>query len=233
MDIRRLFLVAVIALALVPAVAAAQQTQTPSAQTPPAQAPEKTLEQIKDETPQDALIPFFGVNAGGSLFGDVNVSEGLGSMPLSYGASLLFWGPGLLAGELDFGYNPQFYESLDVVAPDASTNMFTLTLNFVIGPTFFMGESMRLRPYVLVGGGLMRSEISDFILVNPLSTSDRQNQGVVDIAGGLYFYPARRIGIRGDFRYFIGIGANSSEDGWGQIEGWNYFRATIGLAIAF
>jgi len=239
MDIRKRLVVVFLALALMPAAAHAQQAQQP----PPAQQPQqvqqapqaqpKTLDEIKKETPQDALIPFIGINGGGSLFGDLNITGDLSSKPLSYGASLLFWGPGLLAGELDFGYNPNFYEDLDVVSPGASTNMYTLTLNFVIGPTFFIGEKVRLRPYALVGGGLMRSQISDFILVNPLNVSDRQNQGVVDIAGGLYFYPIRRIGIRGDVRYFMGIGANSSEDGWGSIEGWNYFRITIGAAIAF
>jgi hypothetical protein len=238
MTIRRFSLVAVLALALVPAAALAQTPpapQTPSTQqTPPAtQTAKPTLDQIKHDTPQDALIPFFGFNGGGSLFGTSNVTGDLSAMPMSYGASLLFWGPGILAGELDFGYNPSFYKDLDVVSPGASSNMYTLTANFVLGPTFFMGEKMRLRPYALVGGGLMRSTITEFITINPLNISDTRNQGVVDIAGGLYFYPIRRLGFRGDFRYFMGIGANSSSDGWGAIEGWNYYRATLGVALAF
>jgi opacity protein-like surface antigen len=221
MLIRKRCLAIILALALVPAAAYAQQTQN------------TTREDVERDTPQDAIIPFIGVNGGGSLFGDLNVTEDLSSSPKSYGASLLFWGPGLLAGELDFGYNPDFYEGLDIVAPTASSNMLTLTLNFVIGPTFFVGDNMRIRPYGLVGGGLMRSEISDFIAISPLSTSDRRNQGVVDIAGGVYFYPIKRIGIRGDVRYFMGIGSNDSDDGWGSIEGWNYYRITVGAAIAF
>jgi len=109
--------------------------------------------------------------------------------------------------------------------------MLTATLNFVVGPTFFIGEKMRIRPYGLVGGGLMRSTIKEF--AQYLSFNDTRNLGVVDIAGGVYFYPIRRLGVRGDFRYFKGIGANDSAAGWGAITGWDYYRISIGAAIAF
>jgi hypothetical protein len=233
MKMRRVVLVAVLALALVPATAGAQAEQTPPAQqAPPAQQMLKPdLETIKRNTPQDALVPYIGISAGGALFGSANVTGDLGSTPMAYGASLLFWGPGLIAGEFDFCYYPDFYKGLDAVSPAASTNNYTMTLNFVVGPTFYVGEHMRVRPYGLIGGGLMRSSINDF--AEYITFNDTQNLGVVDVGGGLYFYPARRIGFRGDVRYFMGVGADSSAKGWGDIEGWNYFRVTFGVAIAF
>jgi hypothetical protein len=230
MSIRRLFLVVLLALALVPTIAVAQQAQAPQTQVQQ-QTPKKTLEQIKEDTPQDALIGFIGYNAGGSLLSAIQEAGTSGSKPRAMGASLLFWGPGVLAGELDFGYNPDFYENFtDVVPSGATSNLETITLNFVLGPTFFIGESMRVRPYVLVGGGLMRSKISEF--VEHLSFGDTDNRGVIDFAGGLYFYPIKRIGIRGDVRMFRGVGANGSDKGYG-LSDWTFYRITIGVALAF
>jgi hypothetical protein len=220
MDFKRLVVAVILSLALIPALAAAQQTK-----------PAKTLEDIKKDTPQDAIVPFFGFNAGGSLLDAISQTGSSTAKPKSYGASLLFWGPGILAGEADFGYNPQFYESFaNVVRSGASSNLLTATLNFVVGPTFFIGENMRIRPYGLIGGGLMRSQIDEF--AEHLSFSDVDNRGVIDIAGGVYFYPIKRIGIRGDVRFFRGVGANGSDKGFG-LSDWNFYRVSIGAAIAF
>jgi hypothetical protein len=227
METRRVLFVALLALALIPAGAGALLAQSEQ-KTPPA-----TQEPIEDRTPQDAIVPFVGFNFGGGLFSNVNVLGDLKAKPRALGVSMLFWGPGILAGELDFGYNPNFYSDLNaVVAPGANTNMLTLTANFVIGPTIFIGENMRVRPYGLVGGGLMRSKIDEFI--QHLSFKDKQNMGVVDFAGGVYFYPIKRIGIRTDLRYFKGVGANKNKaEGWGYLDNWTYLRLTFGAAVAF
>ena len=218
MNIRKLLIVAVLALALVPAMASAQQTQQIQTGT------------VEDRTNQDAFVPFIGYNAGGALLDAMSLLGSGTAKPKAYGASILFWGPGILAGELDFGYNPQFFESFDLTKVGASSNLQTFTLNFVLGPTFFIGENMRVRPYALIGGGLMRSKIDEF--VEHLSFSDSNNFGVVDIAGGVYFYPIKRIGVRADVRYFKGVGANDSDKGYGLMD-WNFYRITIGAAIAF
>jgi opacity protein-like surface antigen len=219
MNIRKLLVVAVLALALIPAVASAQQMQQIQTGT------------VEDRTNQDAFVPFIGYNAGGALLDAISLAGSGTKKPRAYGASILFWGPGILAGELDFGYNPQFYENFtDVVASGSSSNLMTVTLNFVLGPTFFIGENMRVRPYALIGGGLMRSKIDEFI--QHLSFSDTDNRGVIDIAGGVYFYPIKQIGVRGDVRFFRGVGANGSDKGYG-LSDWSFYRITIGAAIAF
>ena len=171
MDTRRVLFVACLALALIPASAGALLAQSDE-KTPPV-----TQESIEDRTPQDALVPFIGYNAGGSLLDAISQARSSGSKPKSYGASILFWGPGLLAGELDFGNNPQFYKSFtDVVKSGASSNLLTLTLNFVLGPTFFIGENMRIRPYGLIGGGLMRSKIDEFARAPQLQGRGQQRR---------------------------------------------------------
>ncbi len=223
MSIRKLLLVAFLAIALVPAVAGAQQAQQYQTST------------IEERTPQDALVPFIGFNVAGGLADAVSSLKDGAEKPRTYGASILFWGPGLLAGEFDLGYSPNFFENAEyqgerLVAVGASSNLMTLTLNFVLGPTFFIGENMRIRPYALLGGGLMRSKISEF--AEHLSFKDTQNFGVVDLGGGVYFYPIKRIGVRGEIRRFVGVGANDSEKGYGILD-WDFYRVSVGVAIAF
>ena len=55
---------------------------------------------------------------------------------------------------------------------------------------------------------------------------------MIDVAGGVYFYPIKRIGVRTDFRFFRGVGANGSDKGYG-LSDWTFYRITIGVAIAF
>jgi hypothetical protein len=223
MDLRKIGVTVILMLAIIPVAALAQQTQQTKTK--------KTSDESKNDTHQDAIVPFIGFNAGGTLLDAISKSTNSSPKPKAYGASILFWGPGILAGEADYGYNPKFYESFkNVVASGASGNLQTITLNFVVGPTFFIGENMRVRPYGLIGGGLMRSKIDEF--AQHLSFNDVDNRGVIDIAGGLYFYPIKRIGIRGDVRYFRGVGANGSDKGYG-LSDWSFYRVSIGAAIAF
>jgi hypothetical protein len=223
MDLKKLVVAVILMLAIIPAAALAQQAQQ--------QKPKKTLDDIKKDTPQDAIIPYVGFNAGGALLDAISQVGNNAPKPKAYGASILFWGPGVLAGEADYCYNPKFYESFtDVVASGATSNLQTITLNFVLGPTFFIGENMRIRPYGLIGGGLMRSQISEF--AQHLSFKDVDNRGVIDIAGGVYFYPIKRLGVRADVRFFRGVGANGSDKGYG-LSDWNFYRVSIGAAIAF
>jgi opacity protein-like surface antigen len=216
------------AASLAPAAAA---EGAPPADDPQAQQ-KQTLDAVKKDTPQDALIGFLGVNYGGGLYGGgvVPPVDFFGN-PRVYGASLLFGGSGLFASEIDLGYNPSFYDGLPVVSPDGESNMYTLTLNMVLGPTFYIGQGVRIRPYGLFGGGLMRSSISEFR--DPLSLVDSKNLFTWDWGLGVYFYPVRQIGFRGEFRRFQAVGTNNLGLGWGEIKDWNYYRLTIGLALAF
>jgi hypothetical protein len=221
----------VVAVLLASVVApAAAGARTLSADEPQAQ--KQTLADVKKDTPQDALVPFMGVNYGGGLYGGGAVPTiDLFGNPRTYGVSLLYKGSGLFATEIDLGYNPGFYNGLPVVSPDGSSNMYTLTLNGLVGPTFYIGQGGRIRPYGLFGGGLMRSSISQF--TNLLSITNTKNLFTWDWGFGIYVYPVRQIGIRGDFRRFQAVGTTNLGLGWGEIKDWNYYRLTIGLAIAF
>lgn len=173
----------------------------------------------------DYVAIYYGWNFGGDLFAD-GPFESFGTAgPKTMGAAVGFWGSGMLSGELDFAYSPEFFGDKDEVSDN---NLMTVTASFVINPTIRFG-SQKVRPYVLVGGGLMRSKIADFKILG----KDVKNQGVVDVGGGVQYYFHPRIGIRGDLRYFMGVGAKDDEDGWGWIEDWNFFRVSAGLAFTF
>jgi hypothetical protein len=228
MRIPKTILAAWLAAAVVPAAVSAR---TLPADEPQAQQ-KQTLDVIKKDTPQDAVVGFLGVNYGGGLYGGgIYPTMDVFGNPRVYGVSLLYRGSGVFASEIDLGYNPGFYDGLPVVSPDGSSNMYTLTLNMLIGPTFYIGQGGRIRPYGLFGGGLMRSSISEF--TNLLSVTDTKNLFTWDWGLGIYIYPVRQIGFRGEFRRFQAVGTNNLGVGWGEIKDWNYYRLTIGLALAF
>jgi opacity protein-like surface antigen len=206
-----------------------------AASTLPAEEPQEqqkqTLDAVKKDTPQDALVGFLGVNYGGGLYGGGAYPTDMFGSPKTYGVSLLWRGSGLAASEIDLGYNPGFYDGLPVVSPDGSSNMYTLTWNFLIGPTFYIGQGVRIRPYGLFGAGLMRSSISEF--TNLFNITNTKNLFTWDWGLGVYVYPVRQIGIRGDFRRFQAVGTNNLGLGWGELKDWNYYRLTIGVALAF
>ncbi len=206
-----------------------------AARTLPAEEPQdpqkQTLDAVKKDTPQNALVGFLGVNYGGGLYGGGVYPTDMFGSPRTYGVSMLWRGDGVAASEIDLGYNPGFYDGLPVVSPDGSSNMYTLTWNFLLGPTFYIGQGGRIRPYGLFGGGLMRSSISQF--TNFMSVTNTKNLFTWDWGLGVYVYPVRQIGFRGDFRRFQAVGTNNLGLGWGELKDWNYYRLTFGVALAF
>jgi opacity protein-like surface antigen len=188
---------------------------------------------------RDYIAPYIGVDGGGTLFKAVSSPSQLKGLdpgnPRVYGIAVGFWGKGMLSGELDFCYHKDFFgpEGSPYIFSNqsrtlGSNNLITITASFVINPSIDIG-SQRIRPYVFIGGGLMRSNISDFTNLG----GNVDNRGIVDIGGGLQYYPHKRIGIRADFRYNIGVGANASGSGYGWMDNWKFYRLVIGPAFTF
>jgi hypothetical protein len=226
MRIPKTALAAVLAVVLVPAAVAARTLPGDEPQSA-----KQTKDVVKKDTPQNALVPFMGINYGGGLYGGGIYPTDMFGSPRTYGVSMLWRGGGIAASEIDLGYNPGFYDGLPVVSPDGSSNMYTLTLNFLLGPTFYIGQGGRIRPYGLFGGGLMRSSISQ--VTNFRSYANTKNLFTWDWGLGVYIYPVRQVGFRGDFRRFQAVGTNNLGLGWGELKDWNYYRLTLGVAIAF
>lgn len=186
---------------------------------PPAQ--QQVVYQEKVEGPDNYLVPYWNSNSGGTMFFDEDRKSSQG-----YGLSFTFWGRGILSAEVDFNYNPSFFgDSSDY----DTNNLMTFTVSGIIGPWIQAG-SMRIRPYAVIGGGLLRSTIEEFATVG---WKTNQNRGVVDAGGGVLWLFTRNIGIRGDARYRMGVGAKDDEDGWGMLDAWKFLRLSAGVALAF
>ena len=136
-------------------------------------------------------------------------------------------GGGVFGFESDFAYSPDFYGKTDT----GGSRAFTATGNLLIGIPFGGQKGFGVRPYGLVGAGVLNSG-SDF------------GSGVIDIGdtnltwsagGGLMLFFGTHVGLRGDLRYFrtfddleiLGIPIGQST---GKVD---FTRGSLGLALRF
>jgi len=171
------------------------------------------------------LIPFFGVNFGGDS--GKEVSEAFDTSQYNWGGSITFMGGGVFGVEGDFGFSPDFYGKTDM----GGSNVLTATGNLVIGIPFGGQHGFGIRPYGVVGAGLLKST-SDF------------GTGVADIdesdltwsaGGGVFLFFGTRTGIRFDVRYFktfddLEILGVSIAESPGKVD---FTRASLGFVLRF
>lgn len=179
------------------------------------------------------LTPFLGWNFGGSA--DVNGSGGTTfsnkfEKKLDYGASLTGMGGGAVGFEVDFGYSPNFFESSTTASGFRFTNksnVTTLTGNLVVG-----AHSGSVRPYVVGGVGLLRTNVQDFAEV---FDAQSKNDFGMDVGGGLNCFFSKNVGLRGDVRYFRGFrGTSDSGNPTGiTVSDFKFWRGSVGLALKF
>ena len=138
------------------------------------------------------LIPFFGVNFGGDA--GKEFSEAFDTSQYNWGASITFMGGGVFGVEGDFGFSPDFYGKTDV----GGSNVLTATGNLVIGIPFGGQQGFGIRPYGLVGAGLLKSK-SDF--GTGVAEID-ENDLTWSAGGGVLLFFGTHAGLRFDVRYF-------------------------------
>jgi Outer membrane protein beta-barrel domain len=138
------------------------------------------------------FIPFFGVNFGGDS--GKEFSEAFDTSQYNFGASIAFMGAGVFGVEGDFGFSPDFYGKTEI----GGSNAFTATGNLIIGIPFGGQKGFGVRPYGLVGAGLLTSK-SDF---GAGVAEIDENNVTWSAGGGVLIFFGTRAGIRGDVRYF-------------------------------
>ena len=136
------------------------------------------------------LIPFFGVNFGGDA--GKEISDSIDSNQFNWGASLGWMGGGVFGFEGDFGYSPDFYGKTEAGGSAA----FTVTGNMLLGIPFGGQQGFGVRPYGLVGAGLLSSR-SDFG-----DPEIDENNVTWSAGGGLMVFFGNTVGLRFDVRYF-------------------------------
>jgi hypothetical protein len=171
------------------------------------------------------LIPFFGVNFGGDA--GKEFSEAFDTSQYNWGVSIAFMGGGVFGVEGDLGFSPDFYGKTDV----GGSNVLTLTGNLLIGIPFGGQQGFGVRPYGLVGAGLLKST-SDF---GTAVAEIDENDLTWSAGGGVLLFFGTTVGLRFDVRYFktfddleiLGVPIGQSP---GKVD---FTRGSLGLVLRF
>jgi hypothetical protein len=174
------------------------------------------------------VTPWIGFNFSGatgtSLANSVDDNN-----KLTGGVSVGFMGGGIIGAEADFGYAPRFIAAGVVVG---QTNVLTAMGNLVIGIPIGGQSGGGIRPYVVGGIGLIRTDVEHSLAA---LTLDRNGAGF-DVGGGVNGYFSDHIGIRGDVRYFRQFSISDSDNAIGIVLGrgkLDFWRGSAGLVLRF
>jgi|SRR5215204_3970107 len=182
------------------------------------------------------LTPFVGWNFSGTA--DVSGTGGVSlenklEKKINYGASLAAMGAGAVGFEVDFGYSPNFFETGTDTNGDFDftndSNVTTLTANAIVGIPIG-GHGGSVRPYVVGGVGLIRSNVGD---VGDFFDVQSKNDFGFDVGAGVMGFFAQNIGVRGDVRYFRtfrGTDENVTGLALGNL---NFWRGSLGVSLKF
>jgi len=134
------------------------------------------------------------------------------------------------AAEFEFSYSPNFFGEV----PDASATLMTVMGNALFGPR--IGP---VRPFLIVGLGLMKTH-AEFTVESAIDTTN--NDFGWNLGGGLMIMFGEHVGIRGDLRRIQTFGELPElpdlpglpelPDFFGSEE-LGFYRGTVGLTLAF
>jgi opacity protein-like surface antigen len=172
------------------------------------------------------FIPYIGWNFGGDAGGEF--SDAVDSSRLNWGASLAWMGGGVIGFEGDFGYSPDFFGKTDL----GGSKVFTAFGNVMLGVPFGGQKGFGIRPYGVVGVGLVYAEGEAF------ETAGRElNENKIgwDFGGGVMMFFTSHVGIRGDIRYFrtfeaLDVFDIEIENGPGDLD---FTRGSVGFVVRF
>jgi opacity protein-like surface antigen len=142
------------------------------------------------------IIPFLGVNFGGSCCSELG--NAIDAKRYDWGASFTYMGGGVLGIEGDIGYSPDFFGRTDI----GSSSVLTATGNLLVGIPIGGQTGVGIRPYALVGLGVVRTKVDGFNTILSLDNS----KAAWDFGGGVMFFFGTHVGVRGDVRYFRTFG---------------------------
>jgi opacity protein-like surface antigen len=171
------------------------------------------------------FIPFIGWNFGGEAGGEF--SDAVDASRLNWGASLAWMGGGVIGVEGDFGYSPDFFGKTDL----GGSNVFTAFGNVMLGIPFGGQQGFGVRPYGVVGIGVIHAEGPAF---ETAGLDLNENKVGWDFGGGVLMFFTSHVGIRGDIRYFRTFEAldfldiEIENDGPGDLD---FTRGAIGFVV--
>ena len=146
------------------------------------------------------------------------------------GYGIAFGSVGRVAGfETEFAFYP---EVIDNTAHGlAKSRVISISAGTLLGPT--LG---RVKPYFAFGGGNLHlnvTRLSSVVIPNPESISN--NYFTFNAGGGIMGFFTEHLGVRGDLRYYkaFGIKLEDLQNAGIQLDKFNFWRASFGLAVKF
>src|SRR3954453_3170465 len=125
----------------------------------------------------------------GSAFGS-SIQNGQATLGVSAGGM----GAGIIGGEADFGWSPSFFGTK---SDFGSNTVMDLMGNLIIGIPVGGTHGGGVRPYVVGGLGLIRSQIDGGSLTNFVGTQSNNRFGW-EAAACVMGYFSQHVGLRGD-----------------------------------
>ena len=158
----------------------------------------------------------------GSAFGS-NIKNGQTTFGVSAGAM----GAGIIGGEADFGWSPSFFGTQ---SDFGNNTVMSLMGNLILGVPVGGQHGAGIRPYVVGGVGLIRSQIDGGTLARVSSST---NMFGWDAGGGVMGYFSNHIGLRGDVRYLRATSDLTTNVRSIDINGdkLHFWRASVGVVI--
>lgn len=180
-----------------------------------------------------ALVALFGIGAPESSSADALFSPwvGLVRRDETTGGRAVGWTGGgmrggIFGGEIDIGFAPDFFDE------PVDNSALTVMGNLIVGVPVGGAAGPSLRPYVIGGAGLIRTQID-----TPTGRDNAQNNPGLTFGGGLMGFFGDHFGVRGDLRYFRTLERGDDPRDLGPIDlGFDvgslaFWRATIGIVI--
>jgi hypothetical protein len=171
------------------------------------------------------LVPFAGINFGGDSGSEL--LDAADASRFNWGASFAWMGAGVFGVEGDIGYSPDFFGKTDA----GGSHVLTVAGNLLLGVPFGGQSGFGVRPYALVGVGLVRPD-GDAFAGEAVFGESRISW---DFGGGLMVFLATHVGIRADLRYFRTFEAVDffdieASDAVGNLD---FTRGSVGLILRF
>ena len=174
------------------------------------------------------VVPFAGMKFGGST-SIVDLELAAGKRKLVIGAAALVTNPtGILGFEVEFGNMTGYFNNKDeAVRPLMKTGSYVTDLTGSVVLQLPAGATGGgLRPYAVMGGGLIHAEAEDYFEIFQV----RRTVPALTFGGGASGLITNNVGVRFDVRYLRSLSRDdpSIGDVGRRID---YWRFTIGLLL--
>ena len=145
----------------------------------------------------------------------------------SFGVTAGAMGGGIIGGEIDFGYSPNYFGDGETFG---SNNLMNFMGNLIVGIPIGGSRGAGIRPYVTGGLGLIRTEID-----GPFDDDGfKNNDFAFSVGGGVMGYFNDHVGLRGDLRYMRTINSDFGDSNFDPELGlgdFDFWRLSFGVVF--